>query len=58
MIIHKLAVETQERLDRLYFCKTCGMAFLFKADRDDHAMQSCHEAFVIFSLEGRHFESQ
>jgi hypothetical protein len=58
MVMHWLATETSESLDRLYFCKSCGRAFLFRTDKDDHSMQTGHRVFIIFTLEGKLFESQ
>ena len=56
--MHWLAAETKERLDRLFFCKACGRAFLFRADKEDHTMQFGHSAFIVFTLEGKLFESE
>lgn len=31
-----------EKLDRVYICTKCGMAFLFRSDIDDHAASMDH----------------
>jgi hypothetical protein len=38
---------TPERLDKIYFCKTCQIVFLFKSDVEDH-MQGIprHQVFA------------
>ena len=55
--MHWIATETKEKLDRLYFCKSCGRAFLFWDDKNDHMMDSGHSSFIVFTLEGKMFDS-
>jgi len=57
LVMHWLATESKEKLDRLYYCKSCGRAFLFRDDKEDHTADPGHSGFIVFTLEGKLFES-
>jgi hypothetical protein len=48
----RLSYQRQvEKLDKVYTCKKCGAAFLFRADTQDHGADTSHFEFMITVLE-------